>query len=251
MKKTSVIIPARNEAENLPLTLERIGQAFQDNGRDYEIIVVDDGSTDNTDQVIEQLSRKDERIRLLRNQPPNGLGSAIKRGLDHYAGDYIMFMMADLSDNPADMLKYVEQLDKGYDCCFGNRWVQSAKVKGYPTLKLILNRIVNIGISLLFGIRYTDITNGFKCYTRETIEGIKPVLSRHFNITVELPLKAIVRGYSYAVVKTDWCERKKGVSKLKIQEMGSRYTFIIIYVFLEKLLCGSDYKKVKLKSTEE
>ncbi len=245
MKKTSIVIPARNEAETLPLTLEKIGQAFQNKQRDYEILVVNDGSSDGTAEVVRQMSQKDQSIRLLDNQPPYGFGSAIKKGLDHYAGDYVMIAMADLSDDPKDMLKYIKQLDRGYDCCFGTRWVRGTKVEGYPALKLALNRVVNACIGLLFGIRYTDITNAFKCYTRETIEGIKPVLSRHFNITVELPLKAIVRGYSYKIVKTNWRERKKGVSKLKIQEMGSRYLFIVIYVFLEKLLCGSDYKKVR------
>lgn len=251
MKKTSIIIPARNEAENLPLTLKKIGQAFQDKERDYEILVINDGSEDNTAQIVKDLIAKDGRIQLLNNPPPYGFGSAIKKGLDSYQGDYVMIVMADLSDDPKDMIKYVRQMDKGYDCCFGSRWGKGAKVKDYPAFKLILNRIINAGIGLLFGIRYTDVTNAFKCYSRDTIEGIKPVLSKHFNITVELPLKAIVRGYSYKVVKTNWRGRKKGLSKLKIQEMGSRYTFIIMYVLLEKLLCGSDYKKIKPKTIEK
>ena len=70
-----------------------------------------------------------------------------------------------------------------------------------------------------------------------------PLLSKHFNLTVELPLKAIVRGYTYAVVPINWYNRTTGVSKLKIKEMGSRYLFIVLYVWLEKLLSRGDYVK--------
>jgi dolichol-phosphate mannosyltransferase len=111
--------------------------------------------------------------------------------------------------------------------------------------KLILNRAGNTFIRILFGLRYDDITNAFKLYRREVIDGLKPLLSHHFNLTVELPLKAIVRGYTYAVVPNTWINRNTGVSKLKIKEMGSRYLFIIFYCFIEKWLSRGDYHKVK------
>ncbi len=185
----------------------------------------------------------DPRIRIINNKPPYGFGNAIRKGLEEYKGDMAIIAMADASDDPSDMVQYIRKIESGYDCCFGSRWGKETIVKGYPLLKLILNRIVNTFIRLLFGFRYDDTTNAFKCYSRLTIDGIKPILSRHFNITVELPLKAIVRGYNYAVVPTSWCERRRGKTNLKLQEMGSRYFFIIMYVFLEKLLCGSDYRK--------
>lgn len=126
---------------------------------------------------------------------------------------------------------------------FGSRFIAGARVVNYPWQKLILNRAANLLINLLFGLGYNDTTNAFKCFRRNVIDGIQPILSRHFNLTVELPLKAIVRGYSYTVIPTDWHGRKAGESKLRIQEMGSRYLFVVLSVLLEKWLTRGDYRR--------
>lgn len=243
MALVSIIIPAKNEAENITSTINGIRDVFQKNRLNYEIIIVNDGSTDGTGKVIKTIAETDKGVRLIRNRRPFGFGNAIKKGLDNFKGGIAIVSMADASDNPEDMIRYVREIQNGADCCFGTRWNKHAKVDGYPPIKYFLNRLVNGFVNLFFGLGYNDTTNAFKAYSREAIEGIKPIMSRHFNITVEMPLKAVVRGYNYSVIPTDWYERKKGVSKLKIQEMGSRYLFIIIYVFLERLLCGNDYKK--------
>jgi len=239
----SVIIPAKNEANSIAATVNGIRQAFSAHQIEYDIIVVNDGSSDGTGKVVKLIGDQDPNVRIIRNRPPFGFGYAIRKGLENYRGDMVIIAMADASDDPQDMIKYVREIEAGADCCFGSRWHKEVKVVGYPPLKYFINRLANGFINILFHLGYNDVTNAFKCYSRQAMEGIKPIMSRHFNITVELPLKAIVRGYRYHVIPTSWYERKKGVSKLKIQEMGSRYLFIIIYVFLEKLLCGNDYKK--------
>lgn len=124
------------------------------------------------------------------------------------------------------------------------RFTKGGGTINYPRFKFLLNRFTNMIIMMLFGIKYNDVTNAFKLYSRETIQGLKPFLSHHFNLTVELPLKAIVRGYSYTVVPNYWTNREEGESKLKIKEMGSRYFFIILYCLLEKWLSRGDYKKL-------
>ena len=106
-----------------------------------------------------------------------------------------------------------------------------------------MNRIANIGIHLLFQHGYNDTTNAFKAYRRYVIDQLQPLLSNHFNLTVELPLKAVVRGYSYAVVPVSWTNRQHGASKLRLQEMGSRYVFIVLYVWLEHHLSRGDYRR--------
>jgi dolichol-phosphate mannosyltransferase len=116
-------------------------------------------------------------------------------------------------------------------------------VYDYPKLKYFLNRLFNYLIKIFFRLKYDDVTNAFKMYKAETIDGLKPLLSPHFNLTVELPLKAIVRGYSYAVLPNTWRNRKFGESNLKIREMGSRYFFILLYCFIEKFFSRGDYKK--------
>ena len=155
----------------------------------------------------------------------------------------MIIAMADASDDPRDMVRYLQEIQKGFDCCFGSRWQKGAKVQNYPVLKYFLNRLANLVIKVVFGLRYNDVTNAFKCYSHETIEGIKPVLSHHFNVTIELPLKAIIRGYRYTVTPTNWRSRQRGASSLKIKEMGSRYLFIMLYIWFEKVLSKGDYRK--------
>ena len=150
--------------------------------------------------------------------------------------------MADGSDDPGDLVRFYRTMQsENTDCVFGTRFSKESKIIGYPLLKMFLNRCGNGFIRLLFGLRYNDVTNAFKLYRRHVIQGLQPIISHHYNLTVELPLKAIVRGYSYSVVPNNWTERRLGVSKLKIKEMGSRYLFIIFYCFIEKWLSKGDY----------
>ena len=160
-----------------------------------------------------------------------------------FAGMPLPSLMADGSDDPADLVKYHAKLQDGYDCVFGSRFIAGSKLIDYPIHKLIINRLANLFISALFQLRYNDFTNAFKCYRRSVIAGLEPILAHHFNLTVELPLKAIIRGYSFAVIPISWTNRTSGVSKLKIREMGSRYLFIVLYCFIERLLSRGDYRR--------
>ena len=167
----------------------------------------------------------------------------MRYGLDRFEGDAVAIMMADGSDSPDDLVRYHAVLESGYDCAFGSRFIRGAKVEDYPRPKLVLNRMANLVIRVLFRHGYNDTTNAFKAYRREVIETAQPFLSNHFNLTVELPLKAIVRGHSYQIIPVSWTNRKEGASKLRVQEMGSRYLFIVLYVFLERHLSGGDYHR--------
>ena len=149
--------------------------------------------------------------------------------------------MADESDDCRDVAVYWERLNAGYDCVFGSRFVKGGGTVDYPTSKLILNRIVNTLIRVAFRIKYNDVTNAFKGYRRTAIDGCRPLIAPHFNLTVELPLKAIVRGFSWTSVPIIWRNRRTGIAKLQLKEMGSRYLFIIVYVWLEKVLSRGDY----------
>jgi len=163
-------------------------------------------------------------------------------------GDALVVMMADESDDPRDVVRYWHLLNDGWDCVFGSRFIKGGGVIDYPWLKLRLNRLTNLFIRLLFRIPLNDTTNAFKAYRKTTIDGCRPFLSPHFNLTVELPLKAIVRGYSWTVTPITWRNRRTGLAKLKLREMGSRYFFIIAYVWLEKYFSRGDYLKPESKS---
>jgi len=240
----TILIPAHNEAGNIKPTCQAILHQFDGEGiDDYEILVVNDGSTDSTENELLELTRLSPRIRSVYHPPPNGYGYAVRYGLQFYAGRCVCIVMADLSDSPADMITYYRKLHEGYDCVFGSRFMARGLVSDYPWLKLIINRVANLFIRLLFRIKHEDITNAFKAYRREVIDGIQPLLSKHFNLTVEMPLKAVTRGYSFCRVPISWRNRVQGTSKLKIKEMGSRYLFIVLYVWLEKHLSRGDYLK--------
>jgi len=239
----SVIIPARNEALNLPGCVSDIHTHLNKTNISFEILIVDDGSTDNTSSVITNLSSKYSSVIPLANRYENGFGRAVRLGLDNFTGDAVAIMMADRSDSPMDLVSYFKCIQDGNDCVFGSRFIRGGKVYNYPLLKLLANRVVNTMIRFVFNIHCNDITNAFKMYRREVIEGCSPFISPHFNLTVEIPLKAIVRGYSWKVVPISWRNRTKGVAKLKLREMGSRYFFIIAYLWLEKYFSRGDYLK--------
>jgi dolichol-phosphate mannosyltransferase len=237
-------MPAYNEEESIAETIIKIEEAFESVKIEHEILVVNDNSKDNTAKVLDELCAKYPNVKYVTNPGPNGFGYAVRFGLERFSGDCVAVMMADLSDSPYDLIKfYTTMLEGNYDCVFGSRFMKGGKTIDYPALKKIINRVANFIIRLVMRINYNDTTNAFKLYKRHTIEGIKPFLSPHFNLTIELPLKAIIRGYSYSVVPNSWTNRKYGESKLKIREMGSRYFFILMYCFIEKYFSRGDFKK--------
>ena len=239
----SVIIPARDEAESLPSTIGAIHGAFSAAGVPHEIVVVDDGSHDRTGEVMQELAGKFPTVVPIRNSGRHGFGRAVVWGLDHSRGDAVVIMMADASDSPEDAVKYWRLLNDGYDCAFGSRFLSGSSVVDYPRVKLAVNRLANFLVRVGFHIPLNDTTNAFKAYRRTVIDGCRPFLAPHFNLTVELPLKAIVRGFSYAITPISWRNRRFGVAKLKIKEMGSRYFFICAYVWLEKYFSRGDYRQ--------
>jgi glycosyltransferase involved in cell wall biosynthesis/SAM-dependent methyltransferase len=241
--KLSVVIPAHDEADSIASTVTSVAETLTGAGIDHEILVVDDHSTDGTAEIVERIAREGPGVRLVRSTYKPGYGFTVRAGLDNFTGDAVAIVMGDSSDDPEDLVRYHRVLEDGYDCAFGSRFVHGARVHSYPFAKLVLNRTANRFIQGLFRHGYNDTTNAFKAYRREVVAGIQPLLSNHFNLTVEMPLKAIVRGYSYAVVPISWTNRTAGTSKLLLKEMGSRYLFIVLYVFLEHHLTRGDYRR--------
>ncbi|MCM8525841.1 MAG: glycosyltransferase family 2 protein [Lentisphaeraceae bacterium] len=246
--KFSIVIPAYNEEEVIENTLKLLTDSLGDDF-DYEIVVVDDHCTDKTVEIVNKFSGINERVTVVQNTKRGGFGMAVRCGLDHYSGDAVAVYMADASDSPEDLISYFRAIEAGAECVFGSRFIKGSKVIDYPKHKFLLNRFVNWIIKLFFRHKYNDTTNAFKCYRKEVIEGCKPFISRHYNLTVELPLKAFIRGYKFEVLPISWTNRVAGVSKLKLKEMGSRYFFMFIYCLIEKWLTGADYKREETKVT--
>jgi dolichol-phosphate mannosyltransferase len=240
----SVVIPCHDEVASVAATVRELHRGLGAAAIDHEILCVDDHSSDGTGAAVRSLGAEIPEVRLVTNRRSPGFGMAVRAGLEAMRGDAVAVYMADGSDAPADLVLFVRTMEsRGVDCVFGSRFSAGGRVVDYPRPKLVLNRLANTAIRVLFGLRYDDTTNAFKLYRREVIEGVEPLLSHHFNLTVELPLKAIVRGYSFAVVPNTWTNRRAGASKFQIQEMGSRYVFIVLYCALEKWLARGDYHR--------
>jgi dolichol-phosphate mannosyltransferase len=247
MIRYSIVIPAHDEEDSIRPVLRTLCEALAAAGIPYEIVVVNDHSRDRTRDAVAEVAAEYPAVRCVDNEGPGGFGLAVRAGLDAFSGDVVAVVMADGSDPPEDVVRCYQEIVKGYDCVFGSRFLPESKVVDYPKFKLTINRMANLFIKVLFAIPLNDTTNAFKVYRRETIDGLRPLVSHHFNLTVELPLKAIVRGYTFSVIPIGWRNRTEGVSKLKLQEMGSRYLFIVLYVWLEKHLAKGDYRR-KLKA---
>jgi len=248
LRMLSVVIPARNEEGCIASTVEHLHVELRLHGIEHEIIVVDDGSTDNTWRVLSATSARVPTLRALQNTGQHGFGRAVALGFDQMCGDAAIIMMADESDDCRDAVSYWRLLNEGWDAVFGSRFVRGGGLIDYPLHKLILNRMANLFLRILFHSGVNDTTNAFKAYRRGVIEGCRPFLSPHFNLTVELPLKTIVRGFSWTVTPITWRNRRSGLSKLKIKEMGSRYLFIALYCWLERYFSCGDYRKEAVKT---
>jgi dolichol-phosphate mannosyltransferase len=239
----SVVVPARDEAGCIVETVGRLLDTLRRNHVPCEIVVVDDGSTDDTAALVERMAARDAAVVLVRNRDRHGFGMAVRAGIERSTGSAVAVFMADASDDPENLVQYYEKICEGYECVFGSRFIRGSQVIDYPIHKLVINRMANWFIKTLFRLDCNDITNAFKCYRREVIEAMQPLISPHFNLTVEMPLKAVIRGYSFAVIPISWTNRKTGISKLKLKEMGSRYLFIALYLWLEKCLSRGDYHR--------
>lgn len=236
----SVLIPAYNEAENLPPTLEQMADTLRSEGIPFELLVVNDNSTDTTAEVLASLASALPELHVVNNTPPGGLGRAIRCGLKHFRGDVVAIVMADSSDSPEDVAACYRKIEEGYDCVFGSRFRPQSKVSQYPPVKLVANRIVNTALRLLFLTRFNDLTNAFKVYRRHVIESISPLQAAHFNITIEMSLSCLIRRFKIAEIPIRWSGRTWGQSNLRLREMGRRYLCTLLMIWFERMLILDD-----------
>jgi dolichol-phosphate mannosyltransferase len=245
--KLSVVIPAYNEEQNIAACLHELRKTFGEKYRiPYEIICVNDNSRDNTEKVIRGVMQEDPCVRIVNRRPPGGFGRAIRSGLEHVTGDVVIIYMADLSDDPEDAVAYYRKIEEGYDCVYGSRFMKGSVVKQYPRLKLIVNRIVNRTIQILFWTEHNDLSNAFKCYRTSVIKDCGPFRASHFNITLEMSISALIRQYNIASIPISWYGRTWGSSNLRMREMGRRYFCTLLMLFFQRILIKDDLMAERL-----
>jgi dolichol-phosphate mannosyltransferase len=249
LRLLSIVIPTRDEETEITSTVEHLYLEMRLHQVPHEIVIVDDGSSDDTWNVISGLQQRIPTVRPVQNSGQNGYGRAVCLGFEHATGDGVVVLMADQSDDCRDVVRYWELLNEGWEAVFGSRFMRGGGAIDYPIHKLIINRMANWFLRVMFNVPFNDFTNAFKAYRRVALDGCQPFLSSHFNLTVELPLKIIVRGYSWKAIPITWRNRRTGISKLKIREMGSRYFFIACYCWFEKYFSRGDYRKTRKRDT--
>ena len=228
----SIIVPVRNEIDGLDDLIDYFNSNL--NTFTYEVLIINDFSEDDTLSKAQLISNKHTNFKIYDNK--KRIRWCYQLGYKKATGDFVSIMMADQSDDIKDLIKYVEIIStENLDAVFGSRFLKNSKIRDYPTQKLILNRIFNLFVGLIFWNKYNDYTNAFKIYKTSVLKEILPLVSESFNIFLELPLKIISRNYNYKIIPINWIGRKKGQSKFKIKELGSQYLFTLIYCFIEKL----------------
>jgi len=236
----SIVIPAYNESKNIARTVHQVARVLREARIDFEIVVVDDNSTDGMSAKVEQLRDDVPELVVVHRDPPSGFGRAVRAGLYHSIGDVVVPVMADLSEDPQDIVRYYNKITEGYDCVFGTRFHKEAVVRDYPRVKLLVNRIANHLLQILFWTRHNDLTNAFKAYRREVIRDITPLYASHFNVTIEMSLSALIRRYNIATMPISWYGRDWGQSNLRLAEMGRRYLATMLKIWFERMLILDD-----------
>lgn len=236
----SVCIPAHNEQENIGRSIDAIAATLTKAGVPYEFVIANDNSTDETGRVIEERMAAGQPIRMVERRPPGGFGRAIRSCLENFKGDIVVVVMADLSDDPNDIVAYYHKINEGYDAVFGSRFVKGSVVKDYPRVKLIANRIGNKLIQLMFRTRHNDLTNAFKAYRADAIRSLMPLYASHFNLTIEISLGLLNRGFKVATMPINWYGRTWGSAKFNIRTLGRRYLATMMKAWAERRFIHDD-----------
>lgn len=236
----SIVVPAHNEEQNIGATIENLARDLRAEGIPFELVIVNDNSADRTHDVVAALGDAYPEIRIVDNVPPGGFGRAIRCGLRNFTGDVVAVVMADLSDDPKDVVRCYRKIEEGYECVFGSRFIKGSRVNHYPPVKLVANRLGNFLIRTMFMTRHNDLTNAFKVYRRHVILGISPLHAAHFNLTIEMSLSALIRRYRIATIPINWSGRTWGQSNLRLREMGRRYICTLLKIWFERLLILDD-----------
>jgi dolichol-phosphate mannosyltransferase len=165
----------------------------------------------------------------------------VRWGLEHYAGNTVVIVMADGSESPQDILNFYSKIKDGYDCAFGSRFMAESTVEGYPRFKLVLNRMGNKFIAFAMRYDYNDFTNGFKCYRREVIDAIKPLFGEKFNLTIEMSINSAALRPRIAIVPNSWRDRSAGVSKFNVAKQAWLYLLTLSYCWLRWRVQGDSW----------
>ena len=224
----SIIIPFFNEEENLPTLIKHLIEVCEKNSKEYEIVLVDDGSTDT---YVSKLKVKSEKLKVLKHRKRLGKGAALLTGLNHAIGDIIIFMDADLQDDPEDLPKFLKKIDEGYDFVNGVRIGRKDNliIKIYSTLAKYF-------LKMFSGSPYTDINCGYKAFKKEVLSDFR-FYGNNFRF---FPLAVFYNGYKVSEIPVRNHPRIQGKSKFGMEKIFTgildTLSAYFIYKFSERPL---------------
>jgi dolichyl-phosphate beta-glucosyltransferase len=200
----SIVVPAYNEERRLPQTLPRIVNFVQAQEYEGEVIVVDDGSTDGTVRVVEEIASQAPFVTLIRNEH-RGKGYSVKTGALTAKGEHVFLCDADLSMPIDEVSKFVPPALEHYDVAIGSREIAGAKRYDEPYYRHLMGRVYNALVRLLAVRGFQDTQAGFKCFTRDTVHDVFPYQTMEgFGFDVEVLFIAQKRGYRIVEVPINW-----------------------------------------------
>jgi dolichol-phosphate mannosyltransferase len=223
----SIILPTRNETDGIAKCINKISDTLEKQNLTYELLIMDDESTDGTKDVVAKLSGSNKNIRLVNRSPPYGFGYSIRDGIQMANGKMAAIMMADLSDNPAFLASMKERIDTGCDCVNGSRFLKGSKITGYSTVKYISNRMFNIAVMAGFFTGVTDTSNNFKAFRTDKAKKVT-LDSRGFEVGAELMLKMLINGMNICEVPVTWEDRASGTAKFRLRNNFIKYFLLFL-----------------------
>jgi len=232
--KISIILPARNEEENISRIVPKLLKTRFLN----EIIIVNDNSTDRTKDVALRLIKKyGRKVKLINRKKPNGVGYAMRDGIKavSVSSDWILTMDSDFLDNVKDIQKFIVKAEEGYDGVIGSRFLKKHSLINYPLTKVIANRMYHFLLRYILGVKQKDITNNFKLYKKEIFNSIS-LKSGNFAVNAETGLLPIVQGYNLTEVPVIWKQRDFGTSKFVVLKLAPSYLKVFFRVLKRRLL---------------
>ncbi len=218
----SVVIPCRNEALNVRRVVDGLREMYGDYL--HEIILVDDNSRDATRQVMEAIARDDGRIKPIFRSPPNGVGRAIRDGMQMATGEFILSMDCDFQHLLPELRDLFDAAAEGYDAVYGSRFSTQTVLRGYPFPKLVANRLFHGVAGCLLGHRVRDCTNNLKLLRREVVARLQ-LTQPGFGVNAQTGLQPLRMGFRVKEVPISWINRSSdmGVSSFRLLRVGRDY----------------------------
>ncbi len=224
----SVVLPCHNEEMNIGPMVGALKQMYD--GYIYEIIIVNDNSTDKTAEVSSDLAQHDSRIKVVNRTPPNGVGRALRDGYAAASGRYILTMDCDFVQIVPELRDMFKVIALGHDGAIGSRFSHESVLINYPFFKILCNRGFHVLIRL-FLHRVRDISNNLKLYRTDILKSIS-IDEPHFAANAETGLKPILAGYDIQEVPVSWINRTvdMGSSSFRIVKVAPNYAGALLRI---------------------